>query len=145
MINEKKTRLMTRLSIYRKHEGREDIELARYYKPDYIRLEILKTLLTVTLGTLLVAGIVGIYYSEFILDNVLFLNYKAIGRTILSYYLVLLVVYIGITVILASVKYTKSRKRLSGFYKSLGKLRRYAEEEELLRELEKEEREDAEE
>lgn len=136
---------MTKLSIYQKHEGREDIHLSKYYKADYLRLQILKTIIAVSVGTVLIVALFAVYYSEFLLDNALYMNYKALGRTILGYYLVLLVVYIGITIIAYSIAYTKSRKRLTGFYHSLTKLRKFEEEEEQIREMEKEEREDAEE
>ncbi len=145
MIDEKKTRLMTKLTIYAKHDGKEDIDMARYYKADYVRLEVIKTILGVTLGSVLILAIIAIYYSEFLLDNALFMNYKALGKVILGYYLALLTIYIGITVIAYSIKYTKSRERLSKFYRSLGKLKKLEEKEQRLREIEEEEREDMEE
>ena len=41
MVNMRKVRLMTKLAIYEKKEGKEDIKLGKYFRRDYVRLKIL--------------------------------------------------------------------------------------------------------
>ena len=48
MINNEKVKLMTKLAIYEK-KNEEDIKLSKYYKVDYVKHNILKTLITVTI------------------------------------------------------------------------------------------------
>ena len=48
MVSEQKVRMMIRLAEYESHEGKQDFARTKYYKMDYIRLQILKTLVCVT-------------------------------------------------------------------------------------------------
>lgn len=141
MIDPKKIRLMTKLAIYEKQEGEEDISIGKYYRADYVRMNILKTILAVTFGYLLLVLMIVIYHSEFLLDKALVLNYSLLGKKLLGYYLFLLVVYIGAVGVGYTVSYTHSRERLAKYYKMLGKLKKIEEQEIHRKELE-EDRED---
>lgn len=141
MIDPKKIRLMTKLAIYEKQEGEEDISIGKYYRADYVRMNILKTILAVTFGYLLLVLMIVIYHSEFLLDKALVLNYSLLGKKLLGYYLFLLVVYIGAVGVGYTVSYTRSRERLAKYYKMLGKLKKIEEQEIHRKELE-EDRED---
>lgn len=141
MIDPKKIRLMTKLAIYEKQEGEEDISIGKYYRADYVRMNILKTILAVTFGYLLLVLMIVIYHSEFLLDKALVLNYSLLGKKLLGYYLFLLVVYIGAVGVGYTVLYTRSRERLAKYYKMLGKLKKIEEQEIHRKELE-EDRED---
>lgn len=138
MINTKKTRLMTQCAIYRKHEGVEDLKIAGFFKEDFIRLEMLKTILAITLGYLIILGMVIIYYSEFLIAHALNLNYKMFGKKILGYYLLILVIYIVIALSRYGIVYLRSHKRLSKYYKMLGRIKKISIEQEHERELEEE-------
>lgn len=48
MLNDRKIRLMTKLALYERKEGKEDIKLSKYYRTDYVRLQVLKTVVAVT-------------------------------------------------------------------------------------------------
>lgn len=49
MLNEKRIAAMTKMSIYSKGENNKDLAICKYYKYDYITLNILITLLWVAL------------------------------------------------------------------------------------------------
>ncbi len=123
MLNNRKIRLMTKLAVYEKNDGKEDIKLSKYYKTDYVRLQILKTILSVTVGYLLILLMIVIYKSEYLIANAVSLDYKTIGVTMLGTYIILLTVFIVGTLIGYSFKYDKSRKKLGKYYKTLKKLR----------------------
>ena len=55
MVSEQKVRMMIRLAEYESHEGKQDFARTKYYKMDYIRLQILKTLVCVTCAVVLIA------------------------------------------------------------------------------------------
>lgn len=141
MIDPKKIRLMTKLAIYEKQEGQEDISIGKYYRADYVRMNILKTILAVTFGYLLLVLMIVIYHLEFLLDKALVLNYALLGRKLLGYYLFLLVGYIGAVGVGCTVSYAHSRERLAKYYKMLGRLKKMEEQEMHQKELE-EDRED---
>ena len=58
MLNQEKIRMMARLSIFEKREGRDVPRISRYYKADYISNRILRAALHYSLCFLLVASFV---------------------------------------------------------------------------------------
>ncbi len=123
MLNNRKIRIMTKLATYEEKEGREDIKLSKYYKTDYVRLNILKTIMSATFGYLLLLIMLAVYKSEYLIENAVNLDYKSLFTTILGYYLVILTVMIVGTLIGYSIKYDRSRKQLSQYFRMLKKLR----------------------
>jgi len=138
MVNNEKVRLMTRLAVYEEKNGREDMEVANFFRSDYVRHEVLKTILAVTFGSLIVLVIAIAYHLEFILQNALDLNYRLLGKYILGAYLALLVIFIVITVIGYRIYYRISHKRLNRYYRLLTKVRQIEEKEERARDMEEE-------
>ena len=123
MLNNRKIRIMTKLATYEEKEGKEDIKLSKYYKTDYVRLNILKTIMSATFGYLLLLIMLAVYKSEYLIENAVNLDYKSLFTTILGYYLVILTVMIVGTLIGYSIKYDRSRKQLSQYFRMLKKLR----------------------
>ncbi len=122
MLNNRKIRLMTKLAIYEKREGREDIKLAKYYKSDYTRLQVLKTAIAVTISFLCLVALGIIYKMEFILNNALDIDYALLGRRILGIYLGVMAVYLVVSALCYSIKYARSRKKLAKYFRMLRKL-----------------------
>ncbi len=129
MIDNSKVRIMTRMSIYERHEGKEDLKFNKFFKSDYARLQVLKTLVWVTIGYLIVVALVALYKLEYLIDNALTLDYPDMGKTILAYYIVVLAVYLIGALVGYSLKYQFSRKRLKNYYRLLKSLKEiYSEE-----------------
>lgn len=135
MINTEKVRLMTKMAVYEKKQGQEDMALAKYYKADYVRFQILKTVLANTFGYVLILVMLMVYHSQFLIENALILRYRMLATQILGYYLLIMVVYVAAVLIAYGIKFQHSRERLSRYYKNLGKLRKLHEEDERMREL----------
>ena len=123
MLNNRKVRLMTKLAIYEKEDGKEDIRLGKYYRVDYVRYQMLKTLVAVTFGYLILVLLTIIYNAEYLIAEAVKLDYAAIGRTMLGIYLVLVLVFVGIAGIGYTVKYNRSRKKFGKYYQMLKRLR----------------------
>ena len=130
MLNIRKTRLMTKLAIYEEGVGREDIKLSHYYKADYVRLQILKTILAVTFGYLLILALIILYKAEYLIAQAVNLDYHAIGVTVLAGYAILLTVYIAGATIGYSIKYDLSRGKLGKYFRMLKVVRKIYQEEE---------------
>lgn len=129
MVNNRKVRLMTKLAIYEKKEGKEDIKLSRYFRRDYVRLHLLYTLIAVTAGYLLVLALIGAYQMEYLIKEAVHLDYIGIGKMILGIYVILLTVYMMASMIGYSLYYDKSRKKLAKYFRMLRKLRSFYQEE----------------
>lgn len=130
MLNNKKIRVMTKLALYEQKDGKEDIRMSKYYKTDYVRLEMLKTIVNITIGYALILLIIGIYKAEYLISEAVTLDFVRLGQYILGFYIVILTIYITGAIIGYSIKYDKSRKTLAKYYKALKKLIRICDEEE---------------
>lgn len=123
MINNDKIRLMTRMTIFEESpEGKEAMRIGSFFKNDYIRWEIIKTILSVTIGYILMLGMLVFYKIEYLIANALTLDYKNILMNVLGVYLVLIVVYVSCAIIGYSYKYRKEKRNISRYEKSLKKL-----------------------
>ena len=139
MVNNEKIKLMTKMAVYENSpDGKEDMQIANYFKSDYIRHEIIKTILAVTFGSIILVAMVLCYQMEFVLDHALELNYLYIGRMILAAYLVLVVVGVAVTWITCKIRYIHSHGRLNNYYRMLNKVRKLEEKEEWIKDMEEE-------
>lgn len=123
MLNNRKIRLMTRLSIYEKKEGKEDIRLSKYFRRDFVRVHLLNNIVAVTVGYLLILLMVGAYEMEYLIKEAVQLDYIGIGKTILGIYIILLTIYTMAAMIGYSLYYDYSRKKLAKYFRMLRRLR----------------------
>ncbi len=131
MLNNRKVRIMTQLAIYEKKEGRPDFRLAKFYKMDYARYNALKTILWVTVAYVLGFALFVLYKLEYLLDNAMTIDYKALGLKVLGIYIAIISVYVVGALVGYSIHYTVSRKKLNKYYKMLSRLKgMYKEEDE---------------
>lgn len=129
MLNYKKIRIMNKLAVYESKEGKEDIYLSKYYKTDYVRYQVMKSIISSTVGYLLILVMVGLYQMEYLIKNAVSLDYKTLGMYVLGFYIMIVTVYgLGSTVVY-SLKYDASRKKLGRYYKLLKRLNKVYEEE----------------
>ena len=125
MLNERKIRLMTKLAIYEKKDGKEDIKLAKYYKGDYARLQAWKTGIAVTIAYVLLLVVAAVYKLEYFLDNAFVIDFKELGMKVLGIYIIVLTVYVVIAMLGYSLKYAASRKKLAKYFRMLRKLNHF--------------------
>ncbi len=125
LLNESKIKVMTHLARREKAENGNDFRIMNFYKYDYIRYNLLKTFLNVTIGYGLILVLIALYKAEYLIANLVLLDYKAIGAVILAIYILLLIVYSVATVFTCSQQYDKSRKRVGRYYKILDVLRKF--------------------
>jgi uncharacterized membrane protein YesL len=115
---------MTKLAVYENKEGREDIHLSKYYKTDYVRYQVIKSIISATIGYLLILALVLIYKSEYIIRYAVTMNYKTIGIYVLGIYVLVIALYGLGSVVGYSMKYDYSRKKLARYFKLLKRLQK---------------------
>ncbi|MBR4343969.1 MAG: hypothetical protein IKP88_14945 [Lachnospiraceae bacterium] len=125
MLNERKIRLMTKLAIYEKKEGKEDLKLAKYYKGDYARLQAWKTGIAVTVAYVLLLIVAAVYKLEYFLDHAFEIDFEALGKKVLGIYVIVLAVYVISAMLGYSLKYAASRKKLARYFRMLRKLNHF--------------------
>ena len=128
MVNNSKVRLMTKMAMYEKNNP-EDINLSKYYRADYIKFNLIKTVLSVTIAYLICLFLVGFYNIEYLISEAVTLDYKSLGMKILGIFIILQLVSCMINMLVSSERFKHSRKRLNKYYKKLKQLRTVYEEE----------------
>ena len=136
MVNMRKVRLMTKLAIYEKKEGKEDIKLGKYFRRDFVRLKVLHNLVAVTVGYLLVLAMIIAYKMEYLIKEAVNLNYVGMGKLILGIYIIVVTIYIMAAMVGYSLYYDYSRKKLAKYFRMLRKLRSMYQEEDGIAETE---------
>lgn len=130
MLSEKKIRLMIRLSDYEQNQGKIDLARTKYFKLDYIRHEILKTIVSVTGAVFLSLLLIGMYHIEFLITNALELDYAWIAKYFFASYFLILFLFSFVTLSVSSVRYETSKNRVKEYYSTLQELISFYEDEE---------------
>ncbi len=134
MINQEKVRTMTKLAIYEDGEGKEDLKTNKFYKFDYIRLQIIKAFTCSSLGFLLLGVLTALYNMEYLILNLTQLNFTLLGKYVLLIYIMVVLFYIIIAATSANFRYKRSKKRLSKYNHLLNKLRKIYNSEDVVKE-----------
>ncbi len=125
MLNENKIKMMTKMAIYEKNQGRRMIKTAKYYKGDYVALGVLKGTIATTIAYIIVLMMVIICNVEKIVANINSIDYLQIGKTAVLYYVIALIVFSVISGIVCAYQYEKSRGGLKTYFSRLNKLERF--------------------
>lgn len=128
MIIKSKVHTMTKLAMLEGSiDGNKMLKTMGFFRTDFIRWEILKTIASVTIGYVIILALITMYNSEYVVKNATKLNYKAIGFKVLGIYLILLIIYSVITFFLSVYKYEKNKKKFIGYNGMLAKLEKFYE------------------
>ncbi len=125
MVNESKVKMMTKMAVYEKREGKEDIAVCRFFKSDYVGLGIIKTAVAVTVSSLLIGFIYVICNIDSYLKNVANLNYKELVWSFGGYYLAALIVFAIISFFFYSYRYDEAARNIKAYTKRLKILDKY--------------------
>lgn len=130
MLSEERIRKMIRLSDYENGLGSTDLKRTHYWRMDYVRLQLLKTVLAILASFVLVFVLIALYHLEYVLQHVLELPYREIlfyGGIAVG---VAVIVALLVTARLAGREYDESSLRVKEYYATLRELTALYEEEE---------------
>ena len=129
MVREENVKLMSRIAIYEKNDGKTEIPMHCFYKSDYVRLYALKAVVYASIVFALIAGLTVLYRLDDILKNIFKYDYKKLVIGILILYGIWVFAYWLIARILYAKKYEKSRSNIIIYNHNLKKLQEEAEKE----------------
>lgn len=122
MLDKKRIRLMTRTAIYEKNHAEEDIKISTYYKKDYASLNTWITLIWITVGYVLVAGLFLLCTADSVMEGLTIVKLILLAAIALGFYLVLLIVYgIGAGNFYRK-KHGRAKHRVKRYYRELSRL-----------------------
>jgi predicted PurR-regulated permease PerM len=115
---------MTRLAIYEGEEGKDDIPVGRYFRTDYIWLQMLVSFLFGTVAFMIVCGGIIYFYMDEILERIYESGFTRLFAGVGIIYLVFMVIYLLVSYLWASRRYSKARKSLKAYHTDLKKLQK---------------------
>ena len=110
MLNENKIKMMTKMAIYEKNEGRQMIKNSRYFKGDYVAFGVLRTLIATTFAYIIMVILYVLCNLEKLVADINSLDYAAVGKRLGIYYILMLIVYTIIAAMVYAYQYNHSRK-----------------------------------
>ena len=119
MLDENKIKLMTKLAIYEKHETDGELVMSRYYKHDYVRFNVLKTLVA---ATVVYWTIVGAYvFMEFdsLLAKINDIDYFDLMYKLLGWFVAFALIYFAFASVLYNYRYIKAKPGLIKYNSNL--------------------------
>ena len=122
MLDKKRIRLMTRTAIYEKNHAEEDIKISTYYKKDYASLNTWITLIWITVGYVLAAGLFLLCTADSVMEGLTIVKLILLAAIALGFYFVLLIVYgIGAGNFYRK-KHGRAKHRVKRYYRELSRL-----------------------
>lgn len=122
MLNEERIKLMTKMAIYEKREGKEMLPVGDYYKSDYVSLKMVTTGISITIAYILLVVLWGISKAEYLMANIHKIDLADLIKKIAAGYILLLLAYLLISFIVYMLKYRAAKKSLKKYYKQLKQL-----------------------
>lgn len=122
MLNEERVILMTKMASYENGEGKKDMEVAKYFRGDYIGMQMLKSLISATIAFGICFGLYLFYGFETFMQDVYRMDLVRFAKGILLAYAGAVAAYGVLSYILYAARYRKARKGLKKYYNTLRKL-----------------------
>lgn len=122
MLDKKKIRLMTRLAAYDKKNAKRDLKISNYYKKDYVSFNTLATVVWITIGYAIVAGLYALCNLEMLLENLTVTKLLVLAGGAVGVYVVLIIIYCICASTVYSKRYHKAKLRTRRYYRDLARL-----------------------
>ena len=122
MLNEEKIILMTQMASYEENEGKKNMAIGRYFRSDYIAIQVLKSILCATIAYAVCFALYVFYDFETFMQDIYKMDLVTFAQNVLLYYGITVVTYGIISYVIYSCRYAKAKKSLKCYYRNLKKL-----------------------
>ncbi|MDE6674209.1 MAG: hypothetical protein K2K19_05265 [Acetatifactor sp.] len=122
MLNEERVILMTKMASYEAGEGKKSMSLGRYFRGDYISLQLLRAFFCGTIAYLLGFGLYVLYDFETLIANIYKMDLIVFAQNVVTWYAILVVGYCVLTYAICTYRYAKAKNSLKCYYHNLKKL-----------------------
>ena len=122
MINEEKVILMTRAALFEEKTGKEKLKISRYFRHDYISLQVLYGWFFMTVSFALLLVLFGACHMEYLLDNLHKMDLKDFGLHVLLIYVVVTLAYLCIVYGVSAYRYHAAKKSVSAYGHTLRRI-----------------------
>lgn len=121
MLNEERVILMTKMASY-EGGGEKSMSLGRYFRGDYISIQLLRAFFCSTIAFLLGFGLYVLYDFETLIADIYKMDLFIFAQNIIKWYAIFVVGYCVITYAICAYRYAQAKKSLKLYYHNLKKL-----------------------
>lgn len=122
MLNEDRIILMTRLASYEAGEGKKNEAIGRYFRSDYIGVQVVKSVISASIAFAVLFGLYILYDLETLMTEIYRMDLFVFAKNILLMYAVTVVGFAVLTYAVYAYRYSKAKKSLKNYYNNLRKL-----------------------
>lgn len=122
MLNEERVKHMVKLSFYETKGGSEEIKISSYMKRTYVRLNMLWSLLCVTVAYVITVALLGMAFMQGVWGALGRPQKFIIGLALFGIYLVVLIAYLVKTRMVYKKKHARAYHRVQKFKEGLAQL-----------------------
>ena len=127
MLNEKKVILMTKMASYEAGEGKKHLSVCKYFRSDYISMQILKAIISGTIAFCIVVGMAVLYDFDALLKDLYKIDLIQTGKDLAVTYLFTVGFYVVVVYFVAVYRYNRARQSLRTYYGNLKRISKYYE------------------
>ncbi len=121
-MNEHRIWKMCRLALFEQGEGKKDLNIASYYRRDYVALGLLSNFLQITVVYLIIVAAIVVLRADYLIDHFNEIRYtELIAKFIIAYVLVL-GLYSVLVFTVRRLVYARARRRVREHYIGLNEL-----------------------
>lgn len=122
MLSQERIKLMTKMAAYEENEGKKYMSIGSYFRSDYMRMQVIRSVISGTLAFFLLAGLYVYYHFETMMQDIYKMDLLLLGRRVLFYYIVFIAAYSVITYVIYSFRYSRAKRSLKHYYCHLKQL-----------------------
>lgn len=122
MLNEERIILMTKLASYESGEGKKNAAIGRYFRSDYIGVQVIKSVISATIAFVVVFALYVLYDFETFMLDIYKMDLFVFARNVLKIYAIVVIGFAVLTYIVYTYRYSKARKGMKNYYGNLKKL-----------------------
>lgn len=122
MLNEERIILMTQMASYEANEGKKNMAIGKYFRSDYITVQILKAVISATIAFGLAFALFIFYDFEVFMQDIYKMDLIVFAQNVLKYYGITVVSYSLLSYGICSYRYAKAKKSLKCYYRNLKKI-----------------------
>ncbi len=107
------------MALYEQGSGQKDIMISQYYKKDYASLHMWFAMIWMTLGYILLVGVLLFTFSDQLFNHTQLAYYIRLGAGIVIVYLIMLLVYAIGSRAYFNDKHSAARNRVKGYMRDV--------------------------
>lgn len=124
MLNEERVKLMTKMAAYEKKQGSKDFRISAYFRNDYAGMNVVGTLIWVTIGYIVLVVLAGVALLDVLMNNLQFRTLIVLGAGVVLGYIVILILYGIISSEIYKRRHDAARERVKKYSRDLSLLKK---------------------